>query len=195
MQSRWLAAIYDLLWRPVTFALSTGFCAPSASREQEVVLSRLPELRGAWLDLSCGTGLLLARLVDRSDGRRVVGLDLSPAMLERARAAAPGAVLVHGDAGKLPFDAGTFAAVTNLAALDLYQDPRRVVAEAARVLVGKGRYIASTFVSRRPRDRGRLSGTRAPTIDELAGWMREAGLVRFDVTAFGRYVIASADKP
>ena len=69
-------------------------------------------------------------------------------MLERARLAAPRATLVRADAADLPFVDATFGAIANLAALDLYPDPSRVVAEAARVLAPGGRWVCSTFVRR-----------------------------------------------
>jgi len=60
----------------------------------EVALLRsllTPQTR--WLDVACGTGYFLREFphVER------VGLDLSPAMLERARLANPGAEFVRGD--------------------------------------------------------------------------------------------------
>jgi SAM-dependent methyltransferase len=203
MQSAWLARVYEGAWRPALFALSTAFGAPGAAAEARAVLERLGDAEGPWLDLSCGVGTLLRRLAEAAAregrARRVVGLDLSRSMLERARASAPGALLVRADAAALPFADATFAAVTNLAALDLYADPARVVAEAARVLVPGGRWIASSFVTAgtaRTR-RGffsRVSGVRTPTVDELDTWAAAAGLRRFGKRRFRGYVMAWADK-
>jgi SAM-dependent methyltransferase len=63
------------------------------------------------LDLACGPGRHAAELT-RSGGR-VVGLDLSRAMLRRARERAPGA-LVRGDMRALPFRDASFALAVNL---------------------------------------------------------------------------------
>jgi len=50
----------------------------------------------AWLDVACGTGFFLKH--GRSHGNlTVTGLDLSPAMLARAREANPDAELIEGD--------------------------------------------------------------------------------------------------
>src|SRR5690242_18248421 len=68
------------------------------------------------LDVACGTGVT-TRLVAPEVGPTgaVVGLDLNPGMLARARAAPPleGAVIEwrEGDSHALPFEAGTFDAV------------------------------------------------------------------------------------
>ena len=80
------------------------------------VLERL-ELAGneVVLDAGCGSGRLTARLAGRLPRGRVVGLDLSEAMLRTARVAlAAGGVgnvvLVRGDVARLPFVAAFDAA-------------------------------------------------------------------------------------
>lgn len=196
MQSRWLARVYESFWRPLAFGLTTRFTAPSAAREARLVVDRIAGCAGPWLDLSCGTGLVTRALVAHSPRRTVFGVDLSRAMLERARAAAPKAILVHADAAELPFHDGVFGAVVNVAALDLYLEPDRVLAEATRVLARGGRWVCSTFVSEDgpPRWLARLSGTRAPTLAELASMAARAGLAGFDSQRFHRYVLAWADR-
>ena len=62
------------------------------------------------LDVATGPGYVAERAVAR--GAEVVGLDLSEAMLEFARARVAGAEFVHGDATALPFEDSSFAAVT-----------------------------------------------------------------------------------
>lgn len=57
------------------------------------------------LDLGCGKGRFAARLVER--GARVIGLDVSSAMLGQAR----GLARVRGTARRLPFAAGSFDGV------------------------------------------------------------------------------------
>jgi SAM-dependent methyltransferase len=198
MQSRWLARVYQAWWRPLAFGWTTRFTAPGASEEARLVLDRMAATPGPWLDLSCGPGILTRELLVRGGGRKVFAVDRSRAMLERARAAAPGAILVRADAAALPFADGVFGAVVNLAALDLYPEPAQVIAEAARVLVRGGRWICSTFVessARKPSvSLARLSGARAPTLDELAAAATRAGLDRLGNLRFQRYVIAWADK-
>ncbi|MGH3003389.1 MAG: class I SAM-dependent methyltransferase [Gaiellaceae bacterium] len=67
-------------------------------------IARLPLART--LDVACGTGFLTRHL--RGE---VVGLDQSARMLEAARAQAPGATFVQGDALELPFADGAFERV------------------------------------------------------------------------------------
>jgi ubiquinone/menaquinone biosynthesis C-methylase UbiE len=82
------------------------------------------------LDVASGTGFLTRHL--HGD---VVALDQSPAMLERARAAAPRATFVHGDAFALPFPDEAFDRVfTGHFYGHLDEEERaRFLAEARRV--------------------------------------------------------------
>jgi SAM-dependent methyltransferase len=197
MQSRLMARLYGRLWRPVLFGLSTGFGAPGAMDEARQVLRLIAGRRGPWLDVSCGPGGLLREILATPGAPRVFGVDLSRAMLERARVAAPGATLVRADAADLPFEGGTFGAIAHLAALDLYPDPARAVGEAARVLAPGGRWVSSTFVRSAGAAASRWSsttGVRTPTIEEVADWAGRAGLRRFESRVFRRYAIAWADK-
>jgi SAM-dependent methyltransferase len=199
MLSRWFARIYERGWRPLTFALATGFRMPRAEVEAALVLSKIRHTPGPWLDLSCGPGNVTRRLVANAGGRRVVALDASPAMLDRVRIVAPQATPVLADAAAIPFPDGAFGAVVNLAALDLYADAVHVVAESARVLAGGGCWIASTFVQsgKPPRRRiwERAVGLRTPTEADVASYAARAGLVRYQVVRFGSYIVAWADKP
>jgi SAM-dependent methyltransferase len=81
------------------------------------------------LDVGCGEGELARHLPDGS----WVGLDSSPAMLERAPE--PN---VQGDATELPFADSSFGAVTLLYVLYHLAEPARALAEARRVLRSGG---------------------------------------------------------
>jgi SAM-dependent methyltransferase len=67
------------------FSFHAENCAPGVLRLLEPVLER----DGLVVELGCGSGLLTRYLVDA--GHRVLATDASPAMLELARAHAPGA--------------------------------------------------------------------------------------------------------
>ena len=94
------------------------------------------------LDLACGAGRHAAEL-ERA-GARVVGLDLSPAMLLRAqrRVRAP---LVRGDMRTLPFRPATFGLVVNLFTSFGYfrsdTEHGAVMRQVAEVLTPGGRFV------------------------------------------------------
>lgn len=95
------------------------------------------------LDLCCGHGNVTSGLVKA--GAQTTGLDFSLAMLGMARAAAPEAQFVEGDAMALVFDDASFDAVTIGFGMPHVPDPPKVVAEARRVLRPGGRLAFSVW--------------------------------------------------
>lgn len=98
------------------------------------------------LDVGCGTGVQLQRYAEA--GCVVAGIDLSEAMLTRARARLGRATdLRVGDATRLPFDNGAFDLVT--ATLVLHEVPTAArdvaVKEMQRVLAANGRLLVTDF--------------------------------------------------
>ena len=100
------------------------------------------------LEVAVGTGLLFAELLAQNPHGRTEGIDLTEAMLERARAKAvrTGATtwrLRVGDAYRLDFADATFDLVLNAYMFDLLPeaDFPRVLAELYRVLRPGGRLV------------------------------------------------------
>lgn len=87
-------------------------------------------------EVGCGTGHWLA-FIDKQV-RMAVGLDRSREMLQRAREAAPRALLVRGRAEKLPWRAGSFDRLFCINALHHFDDARAFMIEARRVLRSDG---------------------------------------------------------
>lgn len=87
-------------------------------------------------EVGCGTGHWLA-FIDKQV-RMAVGLDRSREMLQRARAAAPRALLVRGRAEKLPWRAGSVDRLFCINALHHFDDARAFMIEARRVLRSDG---------------------------------------------------------
>ncbi len=110
--------------------------------EEPVVRSLLDDLPpGPVLDAACGTGRHAAYLLER--GREVVGVDLSPEMLERARARLPHADLREGSVESLPLADGSAGAAVCALALSHLPVIETAVAELARVLAVGGRLVIS----------------------------------------------------
>lgn len=97
------------------------------------------EAAGETLEVAAGTGVNLPLYRDAS---RVVGLEPDAAMRARAQGAARRAAVpvevADGDALRLPFADGSFDTVVFSLGLCTIPDPRRALAEAARVLRGGG---------------------------------------------------------
>ena len=108
------------------------------------------------LDIGCGTGtdLLLAAKRTGSTGR-VIGVDMTPSMIERAkRAAIKAAVweiveIRRGTAEELPVESASIDVVISNGALNLSSDKTRAFDEIYRVLKPAGRlYLADVVVQR-----------------------------------------------
>jgi 2-polyprenyl-6-hydroxyphenyl methylase/3-demethylubiquinone-9 3-methyltransferase len=100
---------------------------------------------GRVLDIGCGGGFLANAL--SAKGWSVAGVDLSRSTLEQARRvdATQRVDYREADAYNLPFENGSFEAVAAMDLLEHVEDPRRVVAEAARVLKPNGCFFFHTF--------------------------------------------------
>src|SRR5215218_1498029 len=101
------------------------------------------------LDVGCGAGAVLAPAARVAAA--ATGVELSPAMAERARAAAPRAEVIVGDAASLPFDDGSFDVVLSSFVVFFLPDPTEALSEWARVLAPEGRIVMSTWGSGDPR--------------------------------------------
>ncbi|MGH7558720.1 MAG: class I SAM-dependent methyltransferase [Gemmatimonadota bacterium] len=100
----------------------------------------------AILDVGCGTGALLEAVAARVPGARLVGIDLSPAMLAVAsRKLGDRATLVAAEAESLPFPDHSFDLVLSSSALHYWPDPSAGLAEIARVLEPRGRVVITDW--------------------------------------------------
>jgi SAM-dependent methyltransferase len=93
----------------------------------------------AVLDVACGTGVVARTAADRLGGRgRVVGLDLNQGMLTVAGRLRPDIEWRLGDAGDLPFEAGSFDVVVCQAALMFFPNRAGALREMGRVATPAG---------------------------------------------------------
>lgn len=99
------------------------------------------------LDLACGTGDIAFEMGAR--GARVVGLDITPGMLEiamrKAEAARYRVAFVAGDMGALPFPAASFDVVTTGYGLRNVPHLAGALAEIHRVLRPEGKMLSLDF--------------------------------------------------
>jgi malonyl-CoA O-methyltransferase len=108
--------------------------------EQEAVLALLPDVNGLTaLDAGCGSGRYLRELQVR--GARVIGMDLSPQMLERARQFTTR--IARADVRALPLDEMTVDLVVCGLMLGDVAELELALSEMARVLRPGGRAIYS----------------------------------------------------
>jgi SAM-dependent methyltransferase len=123
------------------------------------------------LDVGCGTGAFLSTYA--AAGCRVIGVDLSTAMLTEARRRlGPGALLVQGEACALPFPSDGADLVTAVMVLHALarDEARGSLAEMGRVAGARGRVLVADHAAGRRAGLGaRALGAVAMAVETLAG--------------------------
>jgi demethylmenaquinone methyltransferase/2-methoxy-6-polyprenyl-1,4-benzoquinol methylase len=124
-----IAPVYDLMNRVMTAGLD--------GRWRRLTARSVVRPGDRVLDGCCGTGDLA--LADERAGGRVVGLDFSERMLERARRKSASIEWVRGDLLQLPFEDASFEAATVGFGVRNVADLVRSLRELRRVLRPGGR--------------------------------------------------------
>jgi phosphatidylethanolamine/phosphatidyl-N-methylethanolamine N-methyltransferase len=156
---RW-APVYDNMFGWVT----------NEGRKHAVEM--INERTGHVLEVGVGTGLSLPTYRRELE---IVGIDLSPDMLQKARerVAAEGLTNVAGlhemDASELKFPDCSFDTVVAMYVMTVVSDPERVMSELARVCRPGGEVLLVNHFSAEDGMRGWLERRMAPFADKL-GW-------------------------
>ena len=124
-----IAPVYDVMNRLMTAGLD--------QRWRRLAVRKVVWPGDRVLDACCGTGDLAVEAERR--GGRVVGLDFSPRMLERARRKSGTIEWIQGDALALPFSDGEFDAATVGFGVRNLADLEGGFRELARVLRPQGK--------------------------------------------------------
>lgn len=152
------------------------------------------------LDVGCGTGSLTVALAERADVRAVVGIDLTPAFVEfaRARSTDPRLAFELGDARDLPFADDGFDRAFSSLVLHFIPDAATAVAEMRRVVRPGGAVTAAVWDNYGGQPHIRMlwdvAGVLDPTLErplfrpmtgpgEMAGLFRELGLRNVEETS------------
>jgi len=156
---------------------------PLIECEEPVIRPLLDELDGdPLLDAACGTGRHLSYLASR--GHRMVGVDVVPAMIEKARGKVPDADYRVGDLTDLPVKDGEVRGAVCSLALEHVADICAAYRELARAVSPGGKVVTSTM---------------HPVLRSIFGWGAwfvddhgKTDIPTFD-RSFADYVNAAAD--
>lgn len=176
-----------------TFELATAAFAPRLLDAAGV------HRGGKVLDVACGPGAVTNLAATR--GAQATGMDFSANMIAEAKRRFPALAFQEGDAEALPFQDATFDAVVISFGMHHFPFPARAVAEAHRVLRGRGRFAFATWAPPERHvlhkllvDALREAGDSAPSFPVAPGGavndipnckrlMRDAGFLAESVTA------------
>jgi SAM-dependent methyltransferase len=136
-------------------ALARGRVAGGGSSYD--LIARAIPIGGRVVDLGCGDGFLLARLMARGHrAAELIGVDLSADELRAARVRAPEVAWLQARAQALPLAAASCAAVISHLAFTLMPELDAIAHELARVLTAGGRFV--TLVGGGPRGDDAFAG-------------------------------------
>lgn len=110
-------------------------------KELSIIKSLLPN-KAYILDVACGTGRL-TKIFSRN--HRIVGIDYSKAMLDKAKQLKRYNKLVFADALNLPFKENSFDCIINIRFLFHYEDIFNFLREFRRVVKKNGFIIFQTY--------------------------------------------------
>ena len=165
---RW-APVYDLVFGPVF------------QRGRNAAIEAAERIGGRILEVGVGTGISLR---DYSRRNRIVGIDISESMLEKARARVAELGLAHVeqlavmDAGKLDFPDNSFDVVVAQYVVTTVPKPEAALDEFARVLKPGGEIVLLSRVSDETGLRRSIEHMVAPAARRL-GWRTEFGWERY----------------
>jgi SAM-dependent methyltransferase len=139
------------------------------------------------LDVACGPGLVMRAFAEHA--AHVVGIDMVPAMIERARAllkGTPNVELLVGDVVSLPFPNASFEVVVSRFAFHHFHEPVRVMREMRRVCRTGGRVVVCDLLGSEDHAKAAAfhalemrrdpSHARAHTLTQLTDYFTKAGL-------------------
>jgi len=155
-------------WAPI-YDYTFGRIAREGRRHAVEVIN---EGDGRVLEVGVGTGLSLP---DYDNGLEIVGIDLSPDMLEKARERVASAELGHVtglhemDAADLKFPDASFDTVVAMYVMTVVPEPEIVMRELARVTRPGGQVLLVNHFSQREGVRGWMERRMAPFADKI-GW-------------------------
>ena len=103
--------------------------------------------KGEIIDIGCGGGANLARLMDRSLRARVTGVDYSPVSVEKSRKVNADAIakgrckVLEASVSNLPFKENTFEMATAFETVYFWPEIEKSFAEVRRVLSPGGKFL------------------------------------------------------
>src|SRR5215469_8948561 len=135
--------IRDQFTRQAT-PFSTASPITDAGALRMMVEAAAPDAGDTVLDVACGGGIVVCAFAPHV--RHATGIDMTPAMLDRARTLAAERAIANvswqeGDVAALPYADGEFTIVVTRFAVHHFREPAAVLREMVRVTAPGGRIV------------------------------------------------------
>lgn len=135
MDKKELIRSYDKIGQPPFLGMPAKF--------HDLCLKVTGDVTGTVLDIGCGHGVLLERILRGGRPAGAYGSDLSQVMCSRTLARVPRARIVQADAEDLPFAEDSFDQVFMVEVLEHLPKAGKAIQEVRRVLKAKGRFLVA----------------------------------------------------
>jgi ubiquinone/menaquinone biosynthesis C-methylase UbiE len=149
----------------------------------------LIEFQDGWtmLDVGCGGGKTLQRLLKRSQGAKVYGIDISDESVAKARESNADVLdkqvfVQKGSAAELPYEEGTFDLVTAIETVYFWPNLPSCMQEVRRVLKHGGHFaIMVEVVDTDSKWTNFVEGMTAYTPEQLKSILDDAGFTQTEI--------------
>ncbi|MBI4973947.1 methyltransferase domain-containing protein [Candidatus Roizmanbacteria bacterium] len=131
--TRW-ADNYDNPFTSITFRQTNS----------QIVKLLNPKPNSSLLDVGCGSGILIQKLLSLNRNMKLYGLDITPKMVEVAKKKFknnPNVEITQGSAINMPYENNSFDYVTCASSFHHHPDPLQSVKEMVRVLKPGGKLL------------------------------------------------------
>ena len=150
---------------------------------------KLVEIQDGWtmLDIGCGGGATLQRLLKRSKGAQVYGIDISEESVAKAKKVNAKVLdkqvfVTQGPAEKLPYEDGKFDLVTAVETVYFWPNLPNCLQEVRRVLKPGGKFaILVEVVDSDSKWTSVVEGMTAYSPEDLKKLLDEAGLTQTEI--------------
>lgn len=150
---------------------------------------KLVDIQDGWtmLDVGCGGGFTIRRLLKRSQNAQVYGIDISEESVAKAKKVNAEVLdkqvfVTHGSAEKLPYDDGKFDLVTAVETVYFWPNLPGCLQEVRRVLKSSGKFaILVEVVDSDSKWTSVVEGMTAYSPEDLKKLLDEAGFTQTEI--------------
>lgn len=155
---------------------------------------------GKIFDIGCGGGYNVKRLLEKSAGAKVLGMDISEESVKKARKVNKAELdrrceIVQGSAEQMPFADGEFTLVTAFETVFFWKNIEKCFAEVHRLLSSGGKFvIVNNYGDPKIDWEKKVPCMKRRTAEEIKSLMEKAGFSKIKIAEKGRLFCLEGEK-